>query len=71
MKTLFEKFKNSKLNSRKLAVTLAAGIIVTVATHLGWPEAQVSHYVEIAAAYVLGQGAVDVAKVIKTPKEAQ
>ncbi|MDC0088174.1 hypothetical protein OAI07_01385 [Akkermansiaceae bacterium] len=49
-----------KLKSRKLWVAIGSAIIVTLATQLGLPEEVAVKYVNIAIAYIIGQGAVDV-----------
>ena len=60
-----------KLYSRKLIVTLAAVAIVAVATFIGveLPAQNAEALLGVVAAYLVGQGAVDVAGAVKAGRD--
>lgn len=55
-----------KFKSRKLWVTVIGGAITVFAESLGLETEAANQIVQLVSAYILGQGAVDVAGVIKS-----
>ena len=57
------------LNSKKAAAVLAGVLAVVLRELLGLDEATVKMIVELVMAYLVGQGAVDVALALKGKKD--
>lgn len=60
-----------KLKSRKLWAAVITAAIVALAEQLGLDPAQVTDLITVALGYILGQGAVDAARVFSLPPRSQ